>query len=85
MVSDKLLIHLMIPAALQEFDVFIPQDLLMSEVSKLLTSAVVSITSGEYDSDQNALLCSKDRQEVLPPCLTARQYGLRHGECLLLL
>lgn len=81
----KILIHLVVPAVQMEFDIFLPLDLPVSEISALLSKAVQSLSAGQYVPAENSMLCLQRTNSLLSQDCTPVENQLRNGDVLFLL
>lgn len=82
---SKILIHLKVPAASQEFDVFVPTNMLVQEITYLLGQAVEKMTNGVYCSSGHELLCRPSQGYLLQHGYRLEAYSILRGEELILL
>ncbi|MDQ0194709.1 methyltransferase [Paenibacillus wynnii] len=82
---DKIIIEVYIPAISQTLDVFIPQDLRLSEIEGLMIAAVTEVSGGFFTSSQDTVICDKTTGTVLDVNMSARELGLSNGSMLMLI
>ena len=82
---QKTLVALEVPAIGESFEVMIPPQLSIRELSTCLAQAVEELTEGRYRASGNEFLCSSDRGELLQEASSAAHYGIQNGEHLLLI
>ena len=61
----KILINLFVPAIEKNFDVFVPSDMLVSQIKTQLIEGVSNISGFKYVSSGDENLCVKCNYEVL--------------------
>lgn len=81
----KVLIGLQIPAAQKHFDIFVPADLNIRELTELLAKGVVELCDGQYLYSGQEMLARKDPETLLDPEQTLSSYGIRDGAQLVML
>lgn len=81
---NKLMLEIYLPAALKSYDVQVPADLQISQITELAARALSQIVGGLYRSDGQALLCERDSGAILNINMTPGELGLRNGSRLML-
>ena len=81
---SKILITLVIPSVKEEFDVLVPDFLIIKELTALLAEAIADITQNMYTSSGHEVLCRKDPGMILNGGCTLQEYGVKNGEYLYL-
>lgn len=81
----KVLVMLEVPAISETFEVKVPDNLPVGELTYLLAKSVEDITEGRYRQSNTELLCSRERDALLNEAKTAGAYKLQHGEHLILM
>lgn len=82
---DKLLIRLWVPAVQETFDLFVPADMTISELIKVLVRGVEDLCGGKYESSRREMLNSADPDLLLHPDRTLSYYGIKNGAELVLM
>ena len=82
---QKTLVALEVPAIGESFEVMIPPQLSIRELSACLAQAVEELTEGRYHASGNEFLCAGERGELLQEAACAADYGIENGERLLLI
>lgn len=82
---SKVLIHLKVPVANQEFDVFVPTNMLVRDITHLLSRAVEKMTNDIYCSSGHEMLCRPSEGYVLQQDYRLEAYSILRGEELILL
>lgn len=82
---EKILIGLYVPAAQERFDIFVPEDLGISVLSKMLAEGVVDLCNGRYNYSGHEMLMLKNPDLLLNPAKTMADYGIKDGSQLVLL
>ncbi len=81
----KLLIGLFIPATQEHLDVFVPAELSIEVLTKLLSEGVVELCHGRYVSSGKEMLVRRDPDILLNPGETLSAYGIKDGTQLVLI
>lgn len=81
---DKILIGLQVPAVGEWFDIFVPVELDISTVTKLLADGVAELCGGRYICSGQEMLVRKEPATLLDPNRALAEYGIRDGEQLVL-
>lgn len=82
---NKLQIEVYLPAALRNFDVQVPADMKLAQITQLVADALSQISNSLYSADGEPLLCDRDSGEILNINMTAWELGLRNGSRLMLI
>ncbi len=82
---DKVLVRLGVPAVGGDYEVFIPKDIYVEDLRRLLASSVEDITNGQYVSSGSEFLCLKERGQVMREKEQAVFYKIANGERLMLM
>jgi len=82
---EKVLVGLYVPAAQERFDLFIPADLEIAALSKLLAEGVAELSNGRYNRSNLEMLLLTAPDILLNPAKTIADYGIRDGAQLVLL
>jgi len=81
----KLTVEVYLPAVLKSFDVRIPADMLLSQITPLVSEALAQMSGALYSADEVSLLCDYRSGEILNINMTAWDLGLRNGSMLMLI
>lgn len=82
---NKLTVEVYLPAALQRFDVQIPADMRLAQITSLVSEALAQMSGALYSADAAPLLCDFESGEILNINMTAWDLGLRNGSSLMLI
>lgn len=82
---NKVLIEICVPVIGDRFDVFVPVDVPIGELNKVVANGVAEITSGRYVASKNEHLCQKEPVSILDPSLTLQDYDIQDGKQLYLI
>ena len=83
--SNKALVEVIVPAAEAKFDVFIPLESRMSQVLKLLSSALSELSAGKYKASDDAVLCNADTGVVYDINMIVAELDIKNGSRLMLI
>jgi hypothetical protein len=81
---NKLLVEIMLPAAEQTYDIYIPLDSKLRDITKLLTSLFSELAAGKFAPAEPNLLCDAQTGKILDMNKNAAELGLMNGSKLLL-
>jgi len=82
---NKVLVEIILPAADQSFDVYIPLDSRMSEVLVLVSSLLSDLTDGKYKATPNAVLCDAASGIIFNINMAIAELGIKNGSKLMLI
>lgn len=82
---EKILIKLFIPAVNRSFDLFVPVDIEIGELTKTIVNGVEYMCNGVYVPSNEEMLNSKEGHILFDPSLTLDAYGITDGAELILI
>lgn len=82
---SKLILDIYLPAAQKQFDVKIPANMKLSQVTPLIAAALAQMSGELYLAGTSSLLCDLKSGEILNINMTAWDLGLRNGSRLMLI
>lgn len=82
---NKALVEINVPAAAQKFDVFIPLDSKMSDVVKMVATALSDLSEGKYKATEDAILCDADTGMIFNVNIEVAELGIKNGSRLMLI
>ena len=82
---DKIIVHLIVPAIGQEYDMYIPTTILVNELTKLIIQSIKELTEQFYVSSGSEILCLKDRNCIIDQEETVESYGIQNGDHIVLI
>lgn len=82
---SKILVEVRIPAIERRYDVLIPYESRIFEVTALLKSLFADEADGNFLPTSDTLLCDAETGAILDPNLAPQVHGLRNGSRLLLI
>lgn len=81
----RILIDVYLPAAQKSYDILIPADMYLAQVTALVSEAISQLTESLYSADKASILCDRESGEILNINMTAWNLGLRNGSKLMLI
>ncbi len=85
MTNNKALVEISVPAAAQKYDVYIPLESKMSEVVKMVASALSDLSDGKYKATDDAILCDADTGIIYNVNIEVAELGITTGSRLMLI
>ena len=82
---NKILVEIMLPAAEQTWDVLLPPDSKLTDITKLLVKMFSDLADGKYKPVQINLLCDGETGHMLDMNRSPAELGIRNGDRLLLI
>ena len=76
---NKALVELYVPAVGDYFDVFVPVDVPIGELTDVIANGIVELTNGKYVASKYEQLCLRVPAGLLNPSLTLQDYGVKDG------
>ena len=83
--NNKALVEITVPAAAQKYDVFIPLESRMSEVVKMVASALSDLSGGKYKATDDAILCDAETGSIFNINMEVAELGIKNGSRLMLI
>lgn len=83
--NNKALVEIFVPAAAQRYDVYIPLESKMSEVIKMVATALSDLSDGKYKATNEAILCDADTGIIFNVNMEVAELGIRTGSRLMLI
>ena len=81
----KVLISVSIPAIGEKYDILVPDNLRIRNVTLLIAETVENLSNHMYISSGGEHLCSADRNNLLRPNATLEKYGIKNGDHLVMI
>jgi hypothetical protein len=81
----KLTLEIYLPAAQKAYDVQVPADARLSQVTSLAGKLLTELSAGLYTADGSAVLCDRETGDILNINMTVWELGLRNGSKLMLI
>ncbi len=85
MISEKALVEIIVPAAGEKYDVYIPLASRMSDVIKLVSQALSDLSNGKYKATDEAILCDADTGIIFNVNMEVVELGIKNGSRLMLI
>ena len=76
---NKVLVEIHVSATGDHFDAFVPVDVSIGDVTKVIVSGIVEITNGRYVASNCEQLCMQEPSGLLDPSLCLQDYGVKDG------
>ena len=83
--SNKVLVEILVPAAGRSYDVWIPLESRMGEVTRMVIQALSELTAGEYKASADAVLCDSQSGSMYDVNTEIAELGIRNGSRLMLI
>ena len=83
--NNKVLVEILLPAAGQKYDVYIPLDNKMSDVVKLVAAALSDLSEGKYMATDESVLCDADTGIIFNINTEVAELNIRNGSRLMLI
>lgn len=82
---NKIIVEIYIPIMGKAYDVFIPKNKKLYEISQLLTKSISDLTGGMFVMSDDNILCDQVTGQVLDINLSVDDLGLKNGSRLMLI
>ena len=82
---NKILVEVMLPAAQKTYDVYLPLELTIREITQLLVKMFADLNEGDYMPAPINLLCDGQSGDVLDISKSPAELGVTNGVRLLLI
>lgn len=82
---DKILVNVYVPMLHTSYDIFLPPQLQLSEVTNLVRKAVAELSEGRFMSFQDAVLAHRETGRILDMNRNAAELGVENGTKLMLI
>ncbi len=82
--SNKILIEVYVPLIELRYDVFIPINKKIKNVTRLLNMAIVDLSNGSWPADKNVRLYDRASGFLLDPLKNVKDAGLVNGSQIIL-
>lgn len=83
--NNKVLVEILLPASGETFDVYIPLDVRMSEVIRMVASAISDLSDKKYIATADAVLCDASSGIIFNINKLVDELGITNGARLLLI
>lgn len=85
MTNNKVLVEINVPASGENYDVLIPLESKMSEVLRLVSSALGELSGGKWRASGDAVLCDAATGVIYNVNMEVAELGIRNGSRLMLI
>ena len=82
---DKALVEIFLPAVNAGYDVYIPLQSRMSEVSLLVSRVMRELTEGRYMPADDSILCDRKTGNIFNVNSSIAELGIKNGSQLMLI
>ena len=82
---NKILVEIFLPAANRSFDVYVPLESKMSEVTLLVSSLLSELSDGKYKATDDAVLCDAKTGIIFNMNMRVFELGIKNGSKLMLI
>lgn len=82
---DKILVEIFLPAANKSFEIYIPLDIKIHELTFLLEKTVSELSNGLFISNDDSVICERSTGNILNVNMSVKELDLKNGSKLMLL
>ncbi len=82
---DKIQVMVEVPSISAQYEMLIPEDLLIRDVLKLAVNAVKEVSGGLYAASGTEILCARGQDILLDDNRRLKDFGIGNGDHLLLI
>lgn len=82
---NKVLVEVMLPAAGKQFDVYIPLESTVLDITRMLEAALSELSDGKFMAENNSVLCDAVTGDILNPNNMAGELKIKNGARLILI
>lgn len=82
---EKILVNVKAPVLGMSFDVFLPQDVPVVDLIATLSEGIIDLEGDKFQRNGMEQLMLSEPPTLLAPNKTPLDYGIREGDCLILL
>ena len=83
--NNKIIIKVYVPSLNNSYDIFIPINLTISDITKLINSSISEMTNGDFSPNNQLRLYLKDTGEIIEYNKIVKETSLRNGSKVILL
>ena len=83
--NNKILIEVFVPMLEQEYDVFVPINKKIKNVTRLINDAIVDLSNGCFPKKSDIVLYNRQNGFILDPKLNVKEAGLVNGSQVILI
>ena len=81
---EKVLVEITAPAANLTYDMLIPSNIQIGEMSQLVASVLSQLSNGTYTSTGKNIICDKVSGTIYAPSIFVKDTEIKNGDKLLL-
>ncbi|MCQ2520918.1 MAG: hypothetical protein MJ105_00940 [Lachnospiraceae bacterium] len=81
----KVLISLSVPVIGEKYDMFVPDDVVIESLTKIVAQGVFDICGGKYLISGSEMLMKLNPEELLNPQKRLKDYGVLDGEHMMMI
>ncbi len=82
---EKVLIEVYVPVLSTSWDMFIPQQIQMSDALEMIKKAVSDLSDRRFIANSNTAICHREDGTILNINLSVYELGLKNGSKLMLI
>ena len=83
--NNKILIEVFVPMLEEEYDVFVPINKKIKNVTRLISEAIVDLSNGCFPIKKDIFLYNRQNGLMLDPKLNVKEAGLVNGSQIVLI
>ena len=84
MINDDVLVNVFVPVINESFDILIPLENQLSEVTKLISHAVKNLSTDAFD-ENGLILCDRTSGQIFDSNMRVYELGILNGSELILI
>lgn len=82
--KNKVLISLIVPALMDEFEIFIPVNERVSKIKELLINSLSDLTDNEFNKDKNYSLIDPENGTIYENSMIIREMDVKNSKKIVL-
>lgn len=82
---DKILVEVFLPAANKSFEIYIPLEIKIYELTFLVEKIVSELSNGLFTSNDDSVICERSTGNILNVNMSVKELDLKNGSKLMLL
>lgn len=82
---EKILVEVYVPVLSTSWDMFIPQQIQMSDALEMIKKAVSDLSEQRFTANRNTAICHREDGTILNINLSVYELGLKNGSKLMLI
>lgn len=83
--TNKIIVEVYVPVLGQKYDVLIPINKKIQNVTRLINEAIIELSNGCYSKKDNVVLYNRETGMLLEPKLNVKEVGLVNGSQVILI